>query len=148
LLLVANEENVAGLCSEVCATPSGCSDNGVCVAETSVGESACFQSCIAPSDCQSGVPCVWDATVQADICSPIPSSACTVLAAQGTCAACLGASCCAQVKKCAEDTLCSKVQGSCPFPMTCSAPTDMAGSDPALDALDACSASSCSAQCQ
>ena len=56
LQLNANQQNLAGICSESCTTTANCTAGGVCVAAGTVG-SVCLISCTSSQECSDGFVC-------------------------------------------------------------------------------------------
>jgi hypothetical protein len=115
---LSNTGNVPGFCSSLCSSATGCGADGTCVLASS-GQSVCFQTCTAGSDCAEGLSCLWTESVDAGVCSALPSATCSDLEAQGGCDACLATNCCNQVIACTEDVTCDKLAITCAMNVTC-----------------------------
>jgi hypothetical protein len=141
--LASNTQNVPGFCSSTCSATIGCGSNGTCVTETTTGQTLCFQTCASASDSAQGLSCIWTETVDAGVCSAIPTATCSEAQAQGGCSACLATNCCNQLLACAEDVTCAKLAASCAMNIACMQNSTNA----AAEAISSC-ATACSTQCQ
>jgi hypothetical protein len=147
LRFTANAEDASGICSALCATGMGCgSTGGACLPVSVVDAGACFPTCSDSTQCSGGLPCIWNPTQDAGICQPLPAAFCSEIAHQGTCEACLGASCCDSLTTCEEDLACSQLQASCSGQPACANTLQMSG-NAAAQALGTCAAASCAMAC-
>ncbi|MGH7436763.1 MAG: hypothetical protein ACRENE_13905 [Polyangiaceae bacterium] len=132
------DQNVAGLCTTPCTASTDCGKGGACARTDSSGFSMyCAQTCTSSSQCAAGVPCSYDEAAGTGICTAIVSSLCMTLATgANSCAACLAAHCCAQLRSCVADYACGKAFAG-----------DSSSSNAGYTSLLQCSATPCASQC-
>jgi len=138
----SNTQNVPGFCSLLCSATTSCGSDGTCITVPTTGQNLCFQTCGSASDCAQGLSCIWTESVDAGVCSAVPTATCSDLQAQGGCDACLATNCCNQLLACTEDVACAKIAASCAMSITCM----QTSTNAAAQAISTCAAA-CTTQC-